>query len=160
MTEDARPVIVAFDGSRESEAAIRAAAELFSGHRLVVVSVWESGLAMAMAQVQDSSGVGMVAPTIEEIDMVDRAQHDIAVDVAAAGARLAGELGAHAVGYPVADEADVAHTLLKIAERCDAAAIAVGSRGLGAMKARLLGSVSHALLRDGSHPVLVVRSTE
>jgi nucleotide-binding universal stress UspA family protein len=160
MTDDARSVVVAFDGSHESEAAIRAAAELFSGHRLVVVSVWEAGLAMAMASVRDSNGVGMIAPTVEEIDMIDRAQHDIAVDVAEAGARLASELGAEAVGYPVADEADVAHTVLAIAERCNAAAIAVGSRGLGAVRAKLLGSVSHALLRDGSRPLLVVRSSD
>ena len=43
-------MVVAFDGSTESEAAMRAAAELFGAHPLVIVSVWEPGLAVAMAK--------------------------------------------------------------------------------------------------------------
>ena len=48
MSMDERPVVVGFDGSDESEAAMREAAALFRDRTLVVVSVWEPGLAMAM----------------------------------------------------------------------------------------------------------------
>jgi nucleotide-binding universal stress UspA family protein len=36
----------------------------------------------------------------------------------------------------------------------------VGSRGLGRVKARLLGSTSDGLLRSTNRPVLVVRTAE
>jgi hypothetical protein len=58
MTVDERPVVVAFDGSDEARGAVTTAAALFRGRRLLVVSVWEPGLAMAMAPVRDVTGVG------------------------------------------------------------------------------------------------------
>jgi nucleotide-binding universal stress UspA family protein len=160
MTDDRRPVLVAFDGSAEAKAAAHAAAELFPDRRLVVATVWEPGLAMAMAATSDVGGAISVAPTVEEIDAIDRAQHDRASDAAEAGARLARDLGATAEPLPVADEADVADTLVAIAERIDAAAVVVGSRGLGAFKSGLFGSTSHRLLRRLERPVLVVKARD
>jgi nucleotide-binding universal stress UspA family protein len=58
----------------------------------------------------------------------------------------------------VPDSADVARTLIDIAEERDARAIVVGSRGLGGIKARVLGSTSRKLLHDTHRPVLVVRT--
>jgi spermidine synthase len=55
---------------------------------------------------------------------------------------------------------DVAETLAAAASRHDAVAIVVGSRGLGRIKARLLGSTSRRLLHDTRLPVLVVRTPE
>jgi nucleotide-binding universal stress UspA family protein len=55
---------------------------------------------------------------------------------------------------------NVAETLIAIAEERDAAAIVVGSRGLGAVKSRLLGSTSRKVLHDTRRPVLVVRAPE
>jgi nucleotide-binding universal stress UspA family protein len=157
MPADQRPVLVAFDGSPESEAAVREAATLFDGRRLVVVTVWEPGLAMALAQPQDPTGIGYVAPTSAEMATVDRAQHDRAADTAEAGARLATELGATAEAYPVPDDTDVAETIASLAEELDACAIAVGSRGRGGLKSKLLGSASSELLRRTRRPVLVAR---
>jgi len=160
MSSDARPVVVAYDGSAESRAAIRTAAGLFTHRRLVIASVWEPGLAMAMATnlPTDPTGLGYVSPTGEAIAAVDRAQRDHAVEVAEDGVRLAQESGASAEAYPVADEVDVATTVAEVAARLDAGAIVVGSRGLGAVKSKLLGSTSAALLHQASTPVLVVRA--
>jgi nucleotide-binding universal stress UspA family protein len=159
MAGDARsPVVVAFDGSPESEAALRAAVELLGAHRLVIVSVWEPGLALAMAPLRDPTGIGYASPSAEEMVAVDRAQHDHALEAVEVGARLARELGAEAETYPVADEADIAGTIAAVAERRDACAVVVGSRGLGTVKSKLLGSTSRELLHRLGCPVLVVKA--
>ena len=80
--------------------------------------------------------------------------------MAEAGARLARELGATAEALSIPDSANIARTLIEIAEERDARAIVVGSRGLGGIKARVLGSTSRKLLHDTHLPVLVVRTPE
>jgi nucleotide-binding universal stress UspA family protein len=153
-------VLVAFDGSDAARSALTTAAELFPDRRLVVVSVWEPGLAAAMAPLRDSTGIGYTAPTPEEMAAIDRAQRDHAVDAADEGVRIAEELGATAQALPLADEARIADTLGAAAERCDAGVVVVGSRGLGGVKARLFGSTTRDLLRHCGRPVLVVRAPD
>ena len=95
MSTHERPVVVAFDGSPESEAAVRAAADLFSARTLVVVSVWEPGLAMAMTSPPDGlSGLSYSAPDPETMATVDRMQNERASEAADAGAAQAREQGA------------------------------------------------------------------
>src|SRR3712207_1837878 len=106
MSSDGRPVVVAYDGSPESQAAVLVAAGLFATSRLIIASVWEPGLAMAMASASDPTGIGYVPPTGEAIMAIDRAQHDHATAVAEDGVRIAREAGAAAEAHPVADEAD------------------------------------------------------
>jgi nucleotide-binding universal stress UspA family protein len=158
MSADARPAVVAFDGSAEARAAVAAASELFPGRRLVIVSVWEPGLALALAPTRDLTGVGYPPPTAEEVEALDRVQHDHAVEMAEAGAALARRLGATAEPDPVADEADVADTIAAVAERVDACAIIIGSRGLGRVRSRLFGSTSREVLQRSGRPVLVVKA--
>jgi nucleotide-binding universal stress UspA family protein len=160
MALDARPVIVAYDGSPESTAAVTAAARLFADRPLVVVSVWEPGLALAMQSHPDALGVTPPPPNPEEVATLDRIESEHASARAEAGARLARELGAVAEAVPVADAANVADTVLGVAEQHDAAAIVVGSRGLGAVRSRLLGSTSRRMLHDAHRPVMVVRAAE
>jgi nucleotide-binding universal stress UspA family protein len=158
MTTDTRPAVVAFDGSDEARAAVNAAVTLFPGRKLVIVSVWEPGLAVALAPTRDLTGVSYPPPTTEEVQALDRVQENHAVEMADAGAALARELGATAEPSPIPDEAHVADTVAAEAERVDACAIVVGSRGLGGVRSRLFGSTSRELLRRSGRPVLVVKA--
>jgi nucleotide-binding universal stress UspA family protein len=157
---DVRPVVLAYDGSAEAEAALREAVALFGQRPLIVVSVWEPGLAMAtMMPAAGEPSMGYM-PDPFEVAAIDRAQSGHAGDVSEAGARLARELGATAEALSVPDSVNIAGTLIAIAEEHDARAIVVGSRGLGGIKARVLGSTSRKLLHDTHRPVLVVRTPE
>jgi len=157
---DVRPVVLAYDGSEEAQAALREAVALFGDRPMIVASVWEPGLAMAtMMPPAGEPSMGYL-PDPAEVDAIDRAQSGHAVDVAEAGARLARELGATAEAVSMPDSASIAETLIAIADERDARAIVVGSRGLGGIKARVLGSTSRKLLHDTHRPVLVVRTPE
>jgi nucleotide-binding universal stress UspA family protein len=158
MHVDDRPVVVAFDGSAESRAAMTAAAALFRDRPLLVVSVWEHGLATATLTHPDAMGVTYPLPSVEEIATVDRIEREHAAATAEAGVQLARGAGASATALPVPDGGDVAETVGATAEQHGAAAIVVGSRGLGGVKAKLLGSTSRRLVHDSRVPVLVVRA--
>ena len=160
MPNARQPAVVAYDGSDEARAAVEAAVALFAGRRLLVVSIWEPGLAQAMAPLRDPTGGGYPISTPAEAAAIDEIQHDHAVSAAEEGAGLARELGAEAEPLSVADELDVAETLAAIAEEHDAAALVIGSRGLGRVKSSLFGSTSRELLRRTHRPVLVVRVPE
>ncbi len=160
MADALRPVIVSFDGSAPAEAALRVAVRELPGRHLVVVSVWEPGFTTAMLTPTDLSGVTYAMPRPEEVATVDRLQRDHAKAVADAGVALATQLGATAEPMSARDDDNVARTIVAAAERYDAALIVVGSRGLGAVKARLLGSTTRRLLHDSRCPVLVVRDGE
>jgi nucleotide-binding universal stress UspA family protein len=155
---DVRPVLLAYDGSAGAQAALREAVALFGQRPFVVASVWEPGLAMVtMMPPAGEAGLGYM-PDPEQVAAIDRAQSGHADNVAQDGARRAHELGARAEALSVPDSANIAATLIAIAEERDARAIVVGSRGLGAIKGRMLGSTSRKLLHDTHRPVLVVRT--
>jgi nucleotide-binding universal stress UspA family protein len=158
MGENARPVVVSFDGSTPSAAALQVAAAELPGRHLLIVSVWEPGFTTAMLTPTDATGMTFAQPNPEEIATVDRLQRDHATAVAEAGVAMAQQLGASAEAVPAQNEASVAETVAAVAERRDAALIVVGSRGLGAVKARLLGSTTRRLLHESHRPVLVVRN--
>jgi nucleotide-binding universal stress UspA family protein len=161
MSMDERPVVVGFDGSDESEAAVREAAALFRDRTLVVVSVWEPRLGLALTRAPDDlSGVSSTSPSPETMAMMNRVQRDRATDTATAGAELARALGATVDPHPVPDKVNIAETIAGVAERRDAAAIVVGSRGLGRIRSTLLGSTSQGLLHHTKRPVVVVRAPE
>ena len=160
MAHDTRPVVVSFDGSVPSEAALRVTVAELPGRHLVVVSVWEPSFTTAMLTPTDLSGVAYGLPDPDEVMAVDRLQREHAGAVAEAGVALAKQLGATAEAIAARDDDNVARTVIAAAERCDAALIVVGSRGLGAVKARLLGSTTRRLLHDSRRPVLVVCDSE
>ena len=49
------------------------------------------------------------------------------------------------------------HTIVETADRCDAAAIVMGSRGLTPLRSILLGSVSSGVVHHADRPTLVIR---
>jgi nucleotide-binding universal stress UspA family protein len=157
MTGDERPVLVAYDGSAESRAAVSSAVTLFPGRRLIVVTVWEPGLAMALASI---SAVALRSSSAEITAETARVERDQAAQAAGAGAEFARELGATAESIPVTDETNVTVVIASEADRHEACAVVVGSRGLGRVKAPLLGSTTQGLLRRTRRPVVVVRAPQ
>jgi len=154
-----RPVVIAYDGSPAARRAVVDCAGLLSSQRMLVVTVWEPGLAYALPP---PTGDMLMAPTVEPdvaLDL-DRAVHDHAERVSSDGAELARSLGLSAEPLAVPDEGDVPSTLLRLARERRAQAIVVGSRGLSGLRARLEGSTSKSLLRHAPCPVIVVHETD
>src|SRR4051794_30985142 len=128
MSGEQRPVVVAFDGSDESRAALDAAAELFGDRPIVVVTVWESALAMyAPVTAPDFTGAPLTMPDPEQIRSLDRTEQDHAQLTAEAGVKILEAAGAtNALPVPMPDDLTVAETVEGIAEQRGAAAIVVG----------------------------------
>jgi nucleotide-binding universal stress UspA family protein len=157
MAREAAPVLIAYDGSEVSRAAVRHAAELFPGRPAVLATVWEPGLAAVSVGLPDTMGVATLPPDPETIEAIDRVQREHASSVAADGAEFARSLGLVGEPQAVPDEVDVADTLVDIARERGAAVVVVGSHGISGLRTRLLGSVSRKLIEHCDRPVLVIR---
>jgi nucleotide-binding universal stress UspA family protein len=153
----AAPVLIAYDGSEVSRAAVRHAAELFAGRPAVLATIWEPGLAALPVGLPDSIGVGALPPDPATVEAVDRLQREHASTVAGDGAEFARSIGLAAEAQAVPDEVDVADTLIGIARERGAAVVVVGSHGISGLRSRLLGSVSRKLIEHCDRPVLVIR---
>jgi nucleotide-binding universal stress UspA family protein len=101
-----------------------------------------------------SSPMDEMAEIAGDLDAVFAAE---ARDVADAGAALARELGLDASARDVESDDAGWRPLVAAAEAEAAAVIAVGSRGRGAIKSTVLGSVSAGLVHNAGLPVLVHR---
>jgi nucleotide-binding universal stress UspA family protein len=153
------PVVIAYDGSEVSRAALREAAGLFSGRPAVVVTVWEPGLATMAVGAPDTLTMGM-PPDPATVEAIDRLQREHASNAAAEGAALADSLGLAAEAQAVPDERDVAETVIEIARQRDAGVVVVGSHGISGLRSRLLGSVARKLIERSDRPVLVIRPVD
>ena len=87
MAREAAPVVIAYDGSDVSRAAVRQAAELFAGRPALVATVWEPGLAAVAMGPPDALGMSTV-PDPATVETIDRRQREHASTVAADGAEL------------------------------------------------------------------------
>ena len=96
-------------------------------------------------------------PDAATLEAVDRLQGEHASTVATEGAEFARSLGLVAEPQVVPDEADVADTLIGIAQDRGAAVVVVGSHGISGLRSRLLGSVTRKLIEHCDRPVLVIR---
>lgn len=159
MSPSAEPILIAFDGSPAAREAVEAASKLLAPRPMVVVTVWEAGLAYATAA--SPPDVGMT-PTVDPATVldVDRELHQHAEIVSREGAELARSFGLDAEPLALADAGGVANTILELATEHHAAAIVVGSRGLTGLRARLEGSTSKTVSKRASCPVLVVHAGE
>jgi nucleotide-binding universal stress UspA family protein len=147
-------ILICYDGSDDAKAAIKHLGALLPGAPATVLTVWEPFSDSASANPR-----GRLSPlaVITNIGEANDTMHAEARDVAAEGAQLANEAGLKA--EPATDEQgeSVAEAILSAAEKLDADAIVLGSRGLGGLSS-LLGSVSHRVLQDADRPVLVIPS--
>ena len=156
MTAAEAPVLIAYDGSDAARRAVRESGKLFGSRQVLVVTVWEPGLAYEAEIPMDGLEVPTVPIDIEGARELEEELHQRAVRTAQAGAELAQSVGLEAKGVAVADEVHVADTIVGLAQKRGVAAIVVGSRGLKGLRARLEGSTSNAVLRHAPCPVVVV----
>jgi nucleotide-binding universal stress UspA family protein len=154
---DPGPVIIAYDGSELARKAIRTAARLLAPRSVVVVTVWEPGLALVAGSAGIPAGSDIPGPDIQTAVEVDRVMQEHASSVAEQGAELARSAGLEPQSVAVPDEVNVAEMIVRIAQEREAQAVVVGSRGLSGLKARVLGSTSQSVVHHCHLPVLVVR---
>jgi nucleotide-binding universal stress UspA family protein len=146
-------ILIAYDGSGDAKSAIEHVASLMPGQPAQVVTVWEPYIQMLTRY--PAPGALLTGDDSGHIDDASRAAAD---DAAEEGAALARSRGLEATARGVARQDSIAETLLAEADRGNASAIVVGSRGLGGLGSLLLGSVSHALIQHADRAVIVVPS--
>ena len=147
-----RPILIAYDGSEGAKAAIVAAGRLFEGQRAVVLSVWHSAAAAAPATVIGMP-TGMAAQAYQQLDEEAERQGRAAADEGVEAAKAA---GLDAVGITALCRGQVWATIVDAAEKEDAQAVVLGSRGHSSIVSALLGSTANGVVHHSSRPVLVV----
>lgn len=151
------PILIAYDGSDPARQCISEAAKLFRSRPIVVMTVWEPGLAYAISVPASSlDGLSPGVVDVEAAQETDEAISGRAERIANDGAELARSAGLQAEAIAVAEAAGVSNAITDRAEEIDAAAIVIGSRGLGGLRARLEGSTSSRVLKHARCPVLLV----
>jgi nucleotide-binding universal stress UspA family protein len=148
------PVLLCYDGSRESVHAIERAGALFAGRDAVVVTAWRAADAFGSL-----AWVGATEGMVPFADL-DHAPADLAGHIAAEGAGIARDAGMNADPAAVEVDGRVSTVIVDVADLHDAAIIVMGSRGRAGLRSALLGSVSNAVVRRAHRPTLVVPRPE
>jgi nucleotide-binding universal stress UspA family protein len=149
-------ILICYDGSEDARAAIGHAAELFRGRSATILTVWQPFLQIVA---RTPIGFGM-APSAPDSTKIDEASQEQAGQLVREGVALASEAGLEAQPVVCAQQGTTGQAILAQAERLDAAAIVMGSRGLTGVKSLLLGSVSHDVIQHADRTVVVVPSAE
>jgi nucleotide-binding universal stress UspA family protein len=149
------PVVAAYDGSEDAARALQAVGRLLTGRATVVVHAWEPVFHRSLAaRALDAGG------PIDHLDTLVVDLNEAVADTAAAtteeGVAAARAAGLDAVGDTVEADDGAWRAVAAAAQAHGASVIAVGSRGLGAARSALLGSVSSGLVHNAELPVLVV----
>jgi nucleotide-binding universal stress UspA family protein len=147
------PIVVAYDGSEGARRAIHAVGRLLNGHATVVVHAWEPTF-------RHSLTARALAGPSDEIRAIVELLHETGADSATAttndGVATARAAGLDAVGETVESPDGAWRAVAAAAQTHGASLIAVGTRGRGAARSALLGSVSSGLVQNAELPTLVV----
>jgi nucleotide-binding universal stress UspA family protein len=140
------PILFAYDGSEQSQAAIRQASRQLTTNRdAIVLTVWQP-----YGSLPFGGGAGL-PPDVED-EMEDEAEK-----VAEEGARYARSLGFHATAR--AERSDsVWRTILDWARGRGASIVVMGSHGRTGIKRALMGSVATTVARHADRPVMIVNA--
>lgn len=147
-------ILICYDGSEDARAAVGHAGALFPGQAAIVLTVWQPFI---QTVAQSALGFGMAA-AVEDSEAIDGASLRRAQQIAHDGAEVANRDGLEAVPRACAEVSTTARTILGEAEKVDADAIVMGSRGLTGLKSLLLGGVSHEVIQHADRTVVVVPS--
>jgi nucleotide-binding universal stress UspA family protein len=155
MTPDSnKPTLVCYDGSEHSRRSLETIRGLLAPSEVVVLTVWQP----LVTKLAEGGSFGVFALDEEsEVDEAEQRAARAAADEAAELARMAG----HAATARVEEAAGAAWVkIIEVADELDARLIVSGTRGRGAIKTALLGSVSRAVLAHSKRPVLIVPAPE
>lgn len=148
-----RPVLLAFDGSKDAEAAIATAGRLLASRDAIVVTAWEPAATWVRYD-----PITVVAAPVERLISraagVDDSLRDRAHETMHRGVKLAIQAGFRAEGRLVRGKPP--EVISAVAEEIEADPIVVGARGAGRIESALLGNVSQAVVLHARGPVLVV----
>jgi nucleotide-binding universal stress UspA family protein len=155
-------ILMSYDGSADAQAAIDRLAHIMPGATVTVLTVWEPFMqSMAHAGMGMGMGMGVTGGySVTDAETVDEGIRQKALETAAEGTQRATAAGLAAKPWIEHSNSDIATTILSVADDIDADVVVMGTRGRGAMKAYLLGSVSHGVVERAVGPVLVVPSPE
>jgi nucleotide-binding universal stress UspA family protein len=152
-------IIICYDGSEDAQAAADHVIRLFHDQSVTVLTVLESYVQMlAGAGFGLGSGFGVGYESSDEAAAVIAQLRDHAQRTADEGARRLRAAGVDADPLVEQRDGSIARTVLAVAERIDADAVVVGTRGRGSATSALLGSVSHELVQHADRAVVVVPS--
>jgi nucleotide-binding universal stress UspA family protein len=152
------PILIAYDGRRASEHALREAAALLAGpgRTTLVVVVIKPGLAFELIELP-TTRLGLPPAPIDIRTALEFEQqvYDRAQESARRAAGLLETLGLSAEAIVVAEDPEitVAETVTRLARERGARVVVVGAHLHGG----LLGSTSRAIVKAAPCPALVVR---
>jgi nucleotide-binding universal stress UspA family protein len=149
------PVVAAYDGSEGAERAIQAVGRLLAGRSTVVVHAWEPAFHRSLVA-RALVARGPVDDLHTLVADLDEALADNAEATTQNGLAAARAAGLDAVGDTVASDDGAWRAVAAAARAHGASVISMGTRGLGAARSALVGSVSSGLVQNAELPVLVV----
>ena len=148
------PVVAAYDGSRGATRAIQVVGRLLGGRAAVVVHAWEPVFRRSLA------ARALAAAPVDDLHATVTDLHQTLADRAAArtqdGVAAARAAGLDAVGETIESDEGAWRAVAAAARTHGASVILTGTRGLGAARSALLGSVSSGLVQNAELPILVV----
>src|SRR3954470_4920084 len=145
------PVLLCYEGSEDAKHAIEQAGSVLGGRDALVVTVWQSTPAPG-----STASAGATDSTFDSVE-VDRAAADLGERVARDGVRIAQQAGLRAKPVAIRATGPVWKTIVEIADRHNAAIIAMGSRGPTGLRPMLRRSVSSAIVRHADRATLITR---
>jgi nucleotide-binding universal stress UspA family protein len=148
--------LICYDGSADAQAAIDRAGQLLAGSQATVLVIWETVLETLSRTGSMAVGFGTAGTYGDQ--GVDAAVERAAGETASEGVRRANDAGLVARPWVVNRRDDIAVDILAAAKRVEADVIVLGTRGRGAVKSMMLGSVSSSVLHHADRPVLIIPS--
>jgi len=143
-------VLLCYDGTDESRAAVEATAELFPGSAVVVVCFWHP-----LAAVARRFAISIL-DLVQDPSQIDERESELAEVTAEDGATLARSHGLDARPVTQGVNGQLDQTVVELAERSEASLVVIGARKGSAIGSMLTGDVARDIVNRSTIPVLVI----